>query len=86
MDENDGVFLCWENESDFLGFVFISQHQKISDMRMEIDSYEIISHQFDYVFLYKHAPVSMLQESILEAKVCVESFSEKPTIFVRRMY
>lgn len=62
MPETEGIFLCWEGDNHFSGFVFALPHQTLSFLRHEITAYAILGPNTLFSFIFQDAPLSELQE------------------------
>eukprot|EP01114_Cavostelium_apophysatum_P018314 TRINITY_DN5643_c0_g1_i3.p2 TRINITY_DN5643_c0_g1~~TRINITY_DN5643_c0_g1_i3.p2 ORF type:complete len:327 (+),score=109.95 TRINITY_DN5643_c0_g1_i3:1109-2089(+) len=78
------IFLQWENDKSFLGFVpDVDTDEFLATFRSSIEKNGLLTGE-KYIFLFKKAPVTAVQETKKHVKDCLVTFEGNPTLQLRR--
>jgi hypothetical protein len=78
------VFLCWEDEPKWFGFVEASNKETLVTLRDQIKTQGVQTDVANYQFLYRRAPVTAIQEQKKQIFECLAEVDGNPTILLRK--
>jgi len=78
------VFLCWEDEVKWFGFCELDNSEPLSALRTQIQLDAIPLKHKDFLFLFRKAPTTQIQEHKKMMRDCIRVVDGHPTVFLRK--